>query len=461
MQVMKFGGGCLRDGRDLLRVAKIVRQSGGVPLALVVSAAYGVTDILDEAVRSALRSEDEVQLYVDRVRQRHFKMLDETVTEPSLRSEVGTAIEERLRRLERLLYGVAYTGEMVDPVRVLVLSQGERLSALLMAGVLRQTGLPSEALESDRIGVVTDGSCDNATADLAEVARNLSSTVRPLIDRGIIPVITGFFGCTPEGKTSSFGRNGSDYSAAVIARALGAQSLHIWKDADGFMTADPRLVPDARRIDELSYYEAAELSYFGAKILHPRTVEPLVGSSISVSIRSVHAPDRVGTIVRPDGRAGSNVVKSVTYNTGVSVLRVHGAGVGHKPGIIGDIGRRLSDRGINIYSVITSQTCINLLLDSADSERSVVALRPLVGGVIERIEVRQDVALVAVVGEGVLRTKGIAAMVFSAVAERGINVEMISAGASEVAYYFLVPRGDLESAVRAVHNRAFVQEYRP
>jgi aspartate kinase/aspartokinase/homoserine dehydrogenase 1 len=221
------------------------------------------------------------------------------------------------------------------------------------------------------------------------------------------------------------------------------------------MTADPKIVENAKRIERLSYNEAAELSYFGARILHPRTVEPLYGSDIQIHIHNMHSTKQSVTIVRPDGYHVQDVIKSVTFNDKIAVLKVKGAGVGHKPGIIGEIGNRMSTAGINIYSVITSQTCINLLFSIDDSEKGLDVLKPLIGGVIDHIEVKRDIALIAVVGEGLIKTEGLAARVFSAVAQKNVNVEMFAAGASDVAYYFIVNKIDMIPAITAVHCSFF------
>jgi aspartate kinase len=239
-----------------------------------------------------------------------------------------------------------------------------------------------------------------------------------------------------------------------VAYGIGASSLEIWKDVDGFMSADPKIVKDAHGIDRLSYYEAAELSYFGARILHPRTVEPLVDTGIPIHIRNLYTKSK-GTRISLKGYEREEVIKSVTYNEHISVLRIHGPGVGYKPGIIAEIGRILSNEGINIYSVITAQTCINLLIDKRDSRRSYELIKKLAGGVIERVDLVDDIALIAVVGEGLLNRKGVAARVFSAVAEEGVNVEMISSGASEVAYYFIVKEDHLKKAINAIHKEFF------
>jgi len=457
LKVTKFGGGCLRTYEDFISIARILQEAQPGSITIVVSAVFGVTDLLHNSTKFALKSEGSIPLSITNLQAKHLEIIEHAIADPSNRDRARRTVEEKLKKLERLLYGVAYIGEVTDSIWALILSQGERLSAAILAGVLRDQGIDAESLESDNIGLLTDCVFENATVNIPVSRANLRNRILPLIEENVVPVITGFFGCNSSGQPTSFGRNGSDYSAAIIAHCLDAATLDIWKDVDGFMTADPKITESAVPITVLSYDEAAELSYFGAKILHPRTVEPLRGSDIEIRIRNIREPHGFYTVIQPNGIAKKDVIKSVTCSNDISVLKVHGAGVGYKSGIIGEIGKRMSERHINIYSVITSQTCINLLIDSRDLVRSRETLTPLVGGVIERIDVSNDVALVAVVGEGVLRTKGLAARVFSAVAECGVNVEMFSAGASDVAYYFIVKVDDMDTAIRAVH-RSFFEE---
>ncbi len=454
MKVMKFGGGCLRDGDDFKRIAGILRYQPFGQVVLVVSAVHDITDYLDSAIDKARESERSIPHSMQHIRQIHESIISDAIQDDKVREDTLQEISERLQTLERLLYGISYTGEITETVRILALSQGERLSSIILSAVLNTHGKTSQAFESDKIGIVTDTVCDNATANLPQVKHNLQEKILPLMRRGVIPVITGFFGCTEKGKITSFGRNGSDYSASVVAYALDARELYIWKDVDGFMTADPKIIQESKHLESLSYYEAAELSYFGARILHPRTVEPLVGTNTRIYIRNIHAKESV-TLVEQKGIEEEHVIKSVTFNDRISILRIHGAGVGQKPGIIGEIGQSLAYASINIFSVLTSQTCINLLLDNSDAAKGIDALRHHVGGVIERIEIRNDIALIAVVGEGLLTRDGLAARVFSAVAAKSINVEMFAAGASDVAYYFVVAKSDLQSAISAVHNEFF------
>ena len=284
---------------------------------------------------------------------------------------------------------------------------------------------------------------------------NSQRTILPLLTEKTVPIITGFYGLTPSGKVTTFGRNGSDYTAAILAAALDAGELEIWKDVEGFMSADPKIVPGAERLESVSFYEAAELSYFGAKILHPRTVEPLRGKKIDIRVKNLLSPEGEGTKILPAGEKREGIIKSVTFNRNLARLRILGPGVGCKPGIIGRIGDTLSGLGINIFSVLTSQTCINLLIHREESGRSLEALGYLKEGTVETVDLLDDIALIAVVGEGILSTNGVAARVFSAVSAEGINVEMISAGASEVAYYFIVRQEEVLRAVRAIHREFF------
>jgi aspartate kinase len=454
MKVMKFGGSCLRDSDFFLRVAEII-LSEEKPVVVVVSAILGVTDMILDGLHESLDSEVNILPFIEALEVRHKSIVQEAIRKKQIRQNVFSSIEERLEKLKRLLYGVAYTKEITDSVKALILSYGERFCVHILSAMIRDKGRDSWPLESDYIGLITDDSFDNATADLEGTRENLERSVLPLVHKAIIPVITGYFGCTKEGKITTFGRNGTDYSAAVIAHGLRADELEIWKDVDGFMSADPKIVDGAEKIDTLSYYEAAELSYFGAKILHPRTVEPVLNDNISICIKNLKTPNDSGSRLMKDSGERKDIIKSVTYNRDISLLKILGPGVGYKPGVIAQIGSKLNDLGINIFSVITSQTCINLLIDSRDSLKSYDSIKVLGDGVIEKIEREDDMALVSVVGKGLQNRIGIAARAFSAVAAENINIEMSSSGASDVAYYFIIKDNDVEKTINAIHSEFF------
>lgn len=454
MKVMKFGGSCLANASNFLETIKFIGEQQG-SIAIVLSAISGITDLLLSGISLALNNEKNVASVIKAIRERHFEIANNAILSPIIFRELQEEMESRINKLERLLYGIAYTEEVTPSLKAMILSYGERFCVHLFANVLRDKGIKAVALEADEIGIITDEYYEHATAILDYTKEAIQERVMPMIKEGIIPVITGYFGKCKKGKITTFGRNGTDYSAAVVAYALEASTLEIWKDVDGFMSADPKIVVDAHLIEKLSYNEAAELSYFGAKILHPRTVEPLERVGIPIFIKNVRYKSEKGTIIQKDGYEYRDVIKSVTYNRNINVIKVKGPGVGCKPGIIAEIGGVLSRAGINIYSIITSQTSINLLIDKQDAQKSSELLRQIPERVIENISIIEDIALVAVVGEGLLRRKGVAARVFSAVAQANVNVEMISSGASEVAYYFIVKQNDVESAIKAIDKEFF------
>lgn len=454
LAVMKFGGGCLRDAGSVGDVCETILASTD-PTVVVVSALPGVTDALIAGIDRAVADEAEVRDLCNWLAEHHFKIATEAILNAGIRAKAIRAIHAKIRRVERLLYGHSSAGGIAPHRRALVVSFGERLAVELLAGALLARGRKACVLEADAVGLVTDDNPENATADIPATAARLETSLRPLLAAGTIPVVTGFFGRSPSGKTTTFGRNGTDYSAAVIAAALQAGRLEIFKDVDGFMTADPKLVCAARLIEHLSYDEAAELSYFGARILHPRTVEPVATRGIPIFIRNVACRAGAGTRIVSTRYERDGVVKGVTCNRRIAVLRVHGPGVGSKPSIIARIGQLLANAGINIYSVVTAQSCINLIVDKSDAARARDALIPSEEGIIDAVRMEEEKALVAVVGEGLLERQRIAARVFSAVADAGVNVEMISFGASAVACHFVVKAKEADRVIAAVHGAFF------
>ncbi len=241
----------------------------------------------------------------------------------------------------------------------------------------------------------------------------------------------------------------------MIANCLNADALEIWKDVDGFMSVDPKIVKEAVAIDQLSYDEAAELSYFGAQVLHPRTVEPARMKNITILVKNTFRPELKGTMIKPSGVQRAQTIKSISFMKNMAIIKIFGAGAGYKTGVMSEISQKLTDADVNIYSAATSQTCIALLISKNDTARSEKALAKSKRGVVERIEILDDIALLCVVGEGLGYEKGIAARVFTAVANEGVNVMMISAGASFVAYHFTVDKKDLERTIKAIHREFF------
>jgi aspartate kinase len=448
---MKFGGTCLGTEDALDRVSRVIRSEKDQKI-VVVSAASGVTNALKDFV-SKPRQEKEIDDFLLAMRMRHVDMLPKA--NGDIRKEALDMIESKMTKLERLLYGVTYTEELTPRTKDLILSFGERLSTIVVATRLAHDGADGVPMESDALGFITNDQHGNAVALLEQCKKNMGATLQSAVKKNIIPVVTGFFGITSDGHVTTVGRSGTDYSAAVIAYATDAEPIEIWKEVDGFMSADPRLVKDAFMIDRLSYDEAAELAYFGAQVLHARAVQPAKLMGKEIIIKNLYSPESPGTTIGHSKMTRKDVIKSVSYVPKIATLKVYDTGAGYKSGFLADITNHLFNEGVNIFSATTSQTCVAVLIDEVQIPQAKRAIKGIIGGVGESFEITPGVALVCTVGEGLGYTEGVAARVFKAVAAKRVNVELISAGASAVAYHFTVDHKDLKKTIVAIHKEFF------
>lgn len=455
MIACKIGGSSLRDTDSLKRVVEIIAQPHKTQKIIVLSAVKGVTDHLIKSIDEALKNDRKIEGLLEYLRILHRELIIDCIHSVSVRHRTMDEIEYLLSRLEKLLFGITFTGECTPRSRELVLSTGERLAVQVLAGCLMDQGVSAVALDADKIGIYATGEYGNGNADLAVTEQHLSDALDPYLNKHIIPVITGFFGRTHDNHTITFGRGGTDYSAAIVACAMNCTELQIWKDVDGFLTASPEIVPSAMPVKRLAYEEAAELSYFGAEILHPRTVEPLGKKNIPAVIKNTFEPDGHGTVISAEKKQDKDVIKSVSFNSDIGILCIYGAAIGQQIGFLKNIVSVLSDNHINIMSVITAQTDVNVLLAKRDMARSRCLIESLQIPYIDSIELVDDIAVVAVVGVGLVETKGLAARVFTSVAKVGTNVEMIVSGASKVAQYFIIKKRDVRKTIQAIHSEFF------
>jgi len=454
MRVIKIGGGCL-NGKGTIETIISLLADRGKGNVIVVSALKGITDFLIEGMRLALLDESAIPGIMTSYQSRHTAVARHLIRNKKALRETSKTLSRSFSHLERLFYGLSFTREITPRLNDTIASFGERTCAQLLAAVMESRGVRSLCAMPHKVGLVTDGKFGDATADLKASAANFNQNLYPLTKKDNIVFMPGFYGVGPKGDITTFGRGGSDYSAAVAAAALGAERLEIWKDVDGFMSADPQIVPESQLIPELSYEEAAELAYFGATILHPRTMEPVRLRKIPVAIRNTVNPDAEGTRIRAKSPQPESVIKSVAFDTGIGLLNIYASGVGARMGILAQVANAMTDHGINIRSVVTSQTCISLLLSRGDLDagrQTLLSLRPRP---FRRIEKVTDVALISIVGEGLSRKKGIAAQCFTAVAGCSVNVNMIAFGPSRAALYFLVREKCLRRAVVSIHSTFF------
>lgn len=454
MKVMKFGGVALKDAQAMRRAAGVVHGTEG-PRIVVASAMAGVTDTIEESLRPITKEEAQAHVLMSELRQRHFECAD-AVNDEKARENTRYLVGKSLDALERLLFGISYTEELTARSRDLALSFGERLSVRLLAGHLIDAGVAAEPNDADKAGVVTHGPFGWASPDLAATAENLRERIVPKTE-STVPVITGFFGADREGHTTLFGRGGSDFSAAIVANGVDADVLEVWKESEGFMTADPNVVPTANRIPHMSYEEAAELAAFGAKILHPRTVEPVAPKHIPIRVREIHDPTSPGTLIEDYEAAPTCFIRSVAVREAIGILKFLGPGMGYTPGVAADVFDVLRHESINVINMAASEASFALIIDGKDAKRAQTKTRELTGGVIQDIALEPDMALVSVVGKGLGDRVGSAARILGAVSEAGINIHMISLGASNIAINFVVRGADGEIALKAIH-KSFLEE---
>lgn len=450
--VLKIGGSNLRDADSLRQIYDLIR-SYKQPVVLVVSAFNGLTDKLFEFVKKTSKDADSIHDFLYELQSRYESILLHEITNAKLRDEVLEVYQSRLSRLEDLLLGSSLIGGVPDFIEDEIVSFGERFSSLFISAYLRQRGVDAKELLPEDVGFETNGSFHNASVNFEKSAPGFQS-----LDLSINYVIPGFYGMSRDNKITVFGRGGSDYSAAAIAACLNASSLDVWKDVDGYLSGDPVRVSNPKKIQKLSYTEAAELSYFGAKILHPRTVEPLKSLEIPIRIfnfKQTGSEPVPYTIIGPSGNADDFGMKSVTFTEDIRTLTLRGAGVGITPGILSKVTNTLEQGRVNIKSVITTQVAISLLLSSSDLDVSHRLIEEMNIPGIDLIDESEELSLIAAVGEGILDQPGIAASIFSAVARENINIKFISFGASRVAIYFLVGIKDRDTALNAIHNELF------
>jgi aspartate kinase len=363
-----------------------------------------------------------------------------------------------LKEASRLCDGTALIRELTPRTLDSVSSLGERLSAPLVAAALRECGVTAEAVEATDL-IVTDGYHGAAEPAIDRTRERCEALLRPLLQRGIVPVVTGFIGATPDGVLTTLGRGGSDYSATILGAAVSADEIIIWTDVNGVLSADPRLVPEARTIPEISYREAAELAYFGAKVLHPKTLRAVIAAEIPVWIRNTFEPQNRGTKITPRGSGFTVGVKALTAIKDVSLIAVGGPGIVGLPDVVGRTFSTTASVRANVLliSQSSSQNDICFIVSSSDAKRTVEALRQqfaqdLAHHKVEHITLDPNIAIVAVVGENMRGTVGVAGRTFSALGREDVNIIAIAQGSSESNISFVVASQHMSKALSAVHR---------
>lgn len=463
IEVHKFGGTSVLGAERMRAAAALIAQASSRARIVVVSSAMsGVTNLLVEAAAAAAAADTPRALdAVEKIRAMHARALGETEgPDGPVRRSVMTLIDD----LADVIRGAGLVGEVTPRTRDRIVAVGEKLSVRILALILRTMGHSSEAHDADTF-INTDANYSDASPLPFVTDREIDAYLKPRLDSGEIPVVTGFMGRAPDGSTTTFSRGGSDYTATLIAGALGADEVTIWTDVDGVFTTDPRMVPDAALIPQLNYREAGELSYYGAKVLHQRTMIPVAARRIPVWVRNTLNPSAPGTVV--DGRTapGPHPVKGVTAIRDQALLSLEGKGMSGVPGVSARLFGALASRGISVtmISQSSSESSVCLAVPGADAASAEAAIKrefraDTARGDIEDLGVRQGVALVAAVGLGMAHTPGVSGHVFGALGDAAVNVLAIAQGSSELNITLAVDQKDAPRAVSAIHARFALDE---
>jgi aspartate kinase len=451
MIVMKFGGTSIQDAPSIRNAVEIVSGRLAQAPIVVVSAMARVTDALLRVSQAAKeRLSDEACALIGEIRGRHRTTAQELLNGTASLDGVEREIERQVEELMNFARSVSTLGELTPRTQDAIVSFGERLSSVIVAEAFRSRGVPAELADS-RGFIITDDRFTRAAPDMQETTRRTRDALEPIINAGRVPVTQGFIGSTADGITTTIGRGGSDYSAALIGAALGAEAIEIWTDVDGLMTTDPRVVPGARRIRVISFAEASELSYFGAKVLHPSTVLPAVERDIPVHIYNTLNPTCEGTLIVAESRPSSNVIKSIAFKRGVTIVNVNSTRMLMAFGFLRTIFEVFDRHQTSVDVVTTSEVSVSMTLDNTDR---LEAIKHDLSGIGE-VTVERSKAIVCVVGDNLKFTPGVAARLFNAI--DNTNVNMISQGASEINLTFVIDESEVDRVVRRLHDEFFAK----
>ncbi len=460
--VMKFGGTSVGGPDAIRRLTDVVgaARADWPRLAIVVSAMSGVTDSLLAAAQAAVNGDAaRPPAIAAQLRQRHLTALQQLAPESTA---VAGLIQAQMDELESLCHAIGVLGEATPRALDAIASLGEKMSAPLVAEALSRAGVAARAVDASEL-IVTDATHQAAVPDMDATRGRAQARLEPLLAAGVVPVITGFTGATLAGVVTTLGRGGSDFSAAIIGVAVDASEVWIWTDVDGVMTADPRVAAEARTLPQLTFREVSELAFFGARVLHPKTIRPVIERGITLRVKNTFNPSQAGTRIVPDNgadaRPGSGVVNAVTAFKGQCVITLEGRGMIGIPGIaartFGAVAHTRTSVAMISQASSEQSICFVVPFASAEAVRRGLAdefRHELARQDIDSVTASSESAVVTVVGAGMRHTPGIAGKIFTALGAAGVNVVAIAQGSSECSISLVVAAAQADQAVRAVHQ---------
>ncbi|WKZ35959.1 MAG: aspartate kinase [Anaerolineales bacterium] len=463
--VMKFGGTSVGSTDAMQSTMQIIREAkkDWDRIVVVTSAMSGVTNLLLDSAASASHGKvDSLSEAESTLREKHFTAAETLIRDEKLCEATKAGINTLIQSLVDLCKAIAVLGEASPRAMDAVVSLGERMSIRLLGAVVNDADIHAKAVESTEF-IVTNANYQNAHPDFKATTKKTREILHPLMDAGIIPIITGFIGATPEGTITTLGRGGSDYSAAIIGAVLPADDVWIWTDVDGVMTTDPRIVKEAQTLPEISYNEIAELAYYGAKVLHPKTIRPVLDAGIGLRICNTFNPSHPGTrltaTIKNNGKVNGKVIKAVTAIRKQRLITIEGRGMLGVPGVAARAFGAVASTGTSV-PLITQASSEQSICFAVPSELTLTVLsaleksfsREIEDDDIDRVWATEDVSIITVVGAGMRHTPGVSGRVFSKLGDDGVNVLAIAQGSSEVSISLVVEAVDTENAVKALHE---------
>ena len=465
--VMKFGGTSVGSADALRQAAQIIQNARDEypRLVVITSAMSGVTDLLLKSATLAAQGQvGSLPEAESTLREKHFSAADALIKDEELCGETKGRIDSLIQSLVDLCRAIAVLGEASPRALDAVASLGERMSVPLLAAVAQDAGIKVKAIEATEF-IVTNAHYQNAHPDFKVTKEKTRAVLNPLLDAGIIPITTGFIGATPEGIITTLGRGGSDYTAGIIGSLLPADDVWIWTDVDGVMTTDPRIAPHAQSLPEISYSEIAELAYYGAKVLHPKTIRPIVEAGIGLRICNTFNPSHPGTRLIANGHSNGKahtpekIIKAVTAIRRQRLVTIEGRGMLGVPGVAARAFGAVASTGTSV-PLITQASSEQSICFAVPSETAPCVLEALEKAFVHEIEDEDidrvwstgDVSIVTVVGAGIRHAIGVSGKVFSQLGNNSVNVLAIAQGSSEVSISLVVDSADTENAVKALHE---------
>ncbi|MBN1446882.1 MAG: lysine-sensitive aspartokinase 3 [Bacteroidetes bacterium] len=450
MIVMKFGGTSLEDAAAMANACDIIRSRSKRQPVVVLSAASGITNALircAELAAQGKRAEAEAILR-DKIIERHYVLIANLIK--GLREQDTLIRQFKIydEELRSLIYGISITGDLSPRVLDFVMSYGERMSTAIATEALRERNIRAELVDARRC-IVTNAAFGKAEPLFDATREACEAIIRPRVDQGILPVLQGFIGADEHHVTTTLGRGGSDFSAAIIGTVMNAEDIEIWTDVDGMLTADPKIVPNALRIKEMSFREASELAYFGAKVLHPSTLLPAIEKDIPVHILNSHRPQVDGTLIRRNIAPADIAVKSISFKRSITILNITSTRMLGSYGFMKKIFDIFNEYQTSVDLVTTSEVSISLSIESAPHLDALVRELRKYG----ELTILRDKAIICIVGERLRSEMGIAARVFSRL--RDIPIDMISHGASEINITCVIDEARIPEAVMELHQEFF------